>query len=338
MSLLVADVGGTKTVLARARPTEGGLLLDQERRYPSGDFASFEDLIRAYLAETGEGPTGAVFALAGPVRDGRCEITNLPWLIDSRRLRQRFAWPQVHLINDLEAVAWGIPALAAADLAVLQPGEEGARGNACVLAAGTGLGEAGLFWDGQRHHPFATEGGHADFAPASALEEELLGWLRQRHGHVSWERLVSGLGIGNLYRFLAERQAGLRDQARRGGQAGEVPPILNEAGADLAGTIAARAVAGSCPLCRATMDLFARLYGREAGNMALKHLALGGVYLGGGIAPRNLALLGAGGFLEAFLDKGRMTPLLQRMPVKVILNPRVALYGAWRYFAQEGGA
>jgi len=270
--------------------------------------------------------------VAGPIRDGLCQITNLPWRIDIRQLGQAFGWPRVHLLNDLEAVAWGIPALAADDLAVLQAGEEGAGGNACVLAAGTGLGEAGLFWDGQRHHPFATEGGHADFAPASVLEEELLGWLRQRHGHVSWERLVSGPGIGNLYHFLAERADG------QSSQAGEATLLVAEDGDDLAATIATRAAAGSCRLCRATLDLFARLYGREAGNLALKHLALGGVYLAGGIAPRHLGLLGAGGFLEAFLDKGRMTPLLLRMPVKVILNPRVALYGAWRYFAREGGA
>ncbi len=324
MGVLVGDMGGTKTILALAEWVQGRPHLDRELSFPSGEFGSLEALIRHYLAETGLAPDRAAFAVAGPVRDGHSEITNLPWLIDSRHLAAEFGWGEVALLNDLEAVAWGIPALGPDDLAVLHPGEEGAQGNACVIAAGTGLGQAGLFWDGRRHHPFATEGGHADFAPETAQEEALLGWLRQRHGHVSWERLVSGLGLRNIYEFLQSWD----------GQGGGV---LEDAGEDLGAAIAAGAVSGACPRCVETMSLFARLYGREAGNLALKHLALGGVYLGGGIAPKNLELLRGSDFLAAFLNKGRMAPLLRRMSVKIILNPHTPLFGAARFLDQPSG-
>ncbi len=324
MGVLVGDVGGTKTVLALAERSQGRLYLDRELRLPSGDFVSLEDLVRHYLMETGLVSDRAAFAVAGPVRDGRCEITNLPWVIDRRQLVAAMGWRDVYLLNDLEAVAWGISALSPEDLAILHPGEEGAQGNACVIAAGTGLGQAGLFWDGQRHHPFATEGGHSDFAPETAQEEALLGWLRQRHGHVSWERLVSGLGLRNIYEFLLS-QEGL-GQGSRG---------LEEVGDDLGAAIATGAASGACPLCVTAMALFVRLYGREAGNLALKHLALGGVYLGGGIAPKNLDLLRGPDFLAAFLGKGRMEPLLRRMPVKVILNPLTPLFGVACYLDQK---
>ncbi|MFZ1538864.1 MAG: glucokinase [Chromatiaceae bacterium] len=320
MGVLVGDVGGTKTVLALAERSQGRFYLDRELRLPSGDFASLEELVRHYLTETGLVPDRAALAVAGPVRDGRCEITNLPWVIDSGQLAAAMGWRDVFLLNDLEAVAWGISALGPEDLAILHPGEEGAQGNACVIAAGTGLGQAGLFWDGQRHHPFATEGGHSDFAPETAQEEALLGWLRQRHGHVSWERLVSGLGLRNIYEYLLS-QEGL----------GQSSSGLEEGGDDLGAAIATGAASGTCPLCVTAMALFVRLYGREAGNLALKHLALGGVYLGGGIAPKNLDLLRGPDFLAAFLGKGRMEPLLRRMPVKVILNPHTPLFGAACY-------
>ncbi len=190
-----------------------------------------------------------------------------------------------------------------------------------MVAAGTGLGEAGLYWDGNRHHAFATEGGHTDFAPTDDREFALLKHLQQRFGHVSWERVVSGMGIGNLYLFLAESHHAEHPAA--------VATALASDG-DLAAAVAVEAAAG-CPLCAETMDLFALLYGREAGNMALKHMALGGVFLGGGIAPKNLDLLRNGGFMRGFLDKGRMRPLMQRMPVRVILEPRTPLFGAARF-------
>jgi glucokinase len=324
MRILVGDIGGTKTILAEAR-SDGRSALARVERYPSAGFDSLEALVRGYL-DRADGPwDAAAFAVAGPVDGDRSRITNLPWEIDARHLEQALRLPRVRLLNDLEAVAWGIPALRPEDLAVLHPGEADARGNACVVAAGTGLGQAGLYWDGARHHPFATEGGHADFAPIDAKEQDLLAFLRARYGHVSWERVVSGMGIGNLYAFLRSRNP----PAAPG-------PDPDAAEGDLAATVAAGAADGSCPLCAEAMDLFARLYGREAGNAALKHLARGGVYLAGGIAPKNLALLRGPAFLSAFFDKGRMEPLMRRMPVKVILRPDTPLLGAARLLTDGG--
>lgn len=321
MRVLVGDIGGTKTSLAIAEIAGDQVGLSAERRYPSRDFPSLEDILIRYRAETGVSCDFGGFAVAGPVQDDYSQITNLPWEIDARRLERAVGLESARLLNDLEAVAWGIPALAEGDLAVLHPGEPQPRGNACVVAAGTGLGEAGLYWDGRRHHPFATEGGHSDFSPSDEREVALLQFLQRLYGRVSWERVVSGMGIGDILRFLLEW---------RGGE----PPAAVAAAfkeGDPAEAIALEAVSGRCPLCHETMELFAALYGREAGNMALKHLALGGVYLGGGIAPKNLVLLRGPCFIEAFLAKGRMEPLMRRMPVRVILEQRAPLLGAARF-------
>jgi glucokinase len=317
MRILVADVGGTKTSLAIAEADGGPLRFNAEQRYASRDFASLEDIVRRYLTATGATCELGGFAVAGPVQDGRSRTTNLPWEIDARSLQAAAGLSSARLLNDLEAVAWGIPALDEGDLAVLHPGEEGAEGNACVVAAGTGLGEAGLYWDGERHHPFATEGGHCDFAPADEREIALLAFLQRRYGRVSWERVVSGMGIADLFGFVLDRRGGDPDEAERDILAAE--------------DVGAAVASGTCPKCREAMDLFVSLYGREAGNMALKHLALGGVYLGGGIAPKNLHLLGRGAFLDGFFAKGRMESLMHRMPVKVILNQRAPLLGAARF-------
>ena len=326
MAILVGDIGGTKTVLATAELEGDRVRLGMQLRYPSGEFASLQDIVERFLGETGMLCTSAAFAVAGPVHADRSRITNLPWEVDARSLEHTSRLESVRLLNDLEAVAWGIPALAPEDLHVLHAGERGAAGNACVVAAGTGLGEAGMFWDGRCHRPFATEGGHTDFAPSDEREYALLRHLQARYGrHVSWERVVSGLGIGNLYEFLRTR-----DPAR--GAGGLVEGAADE---DVAAAVAAGASDGRCPVCIEAMDMFASLYGREAGNMALKHMALGGVYLGGGIAPKNLDLLHRPLFLDAFFDKGRMAALMRRMPVKVIMEQRAPLLGAAR-FAVEG--
>jgi glucokinase len=325
MQILVGDIGGTKTGLALAAPAGERIELSAQTRYPSSNFACLGDIIARYLEETGARVETAALAVAGPVRDGRSRTTNLPWEIDAGELEDRVGLRRVALLNDLEAVAWGIPALADTDLAVLQPGAADARGNACVVAAGTGLGQAGLFWDGQGHRPFATEGGHCSFAATTDSREiGLLVHLTERYGHVSWERLVSGMGIGNIYGFLAEQATTAHADA--------VAKALADGG-DLAGAVAMTAAAGACPICVDAMDLFARLYGREAGNVALKHMALGGVYLGGGIAPKNLDLLQRGGFIAAFRDKGRMAGLMEQMPVHVILDPHTPLRGAARFLA-----
>jgi len=325
MRILVGDIGGTKTGLALAEVAGDRVTLSQERRYPSGDFLSLEAIVVRYLEETGQDAgtdcPGGAFAIAGPVQGRRSKTTNLPWEIDADRLERVLGLERVGLLNDLEAVAWGVAALGPEDQLELHPGEPGGQGNACVVAAGTGLGEAGIYWDGERHHPFATEGGHTDFAPIDEREFALLKHLQGLFGRVSWERVASGMGIANIYGFLLEwRQA-------------ETPDWLAAAIAegDTSAAVAGAAAAGRCPICAETMELFFRLYGREAGNMGLKHMALGGVYLGGGIAPKNLKALEEGPFLSGFFAKGRMEPLMRRMPVRVILRGDTPLLGCARF-------
>jgi len=324
MRVLVGDIGGTKTVLAVAETVGDKVQLDHERRYPSRDFASLDALLLRYREDTGAHCDLAALAIAGPVRDGVSQATNLPWTVDARAIGRHLGIAAVRLLNDLEAVAWGVPALGADELAVLHAGDPDAEGNACIVAAGTGLGQAGLFWDGARHHPFATEGGHGDFAPCDEREFALCRFLQRRYGHVSWERVVSGTGIGNLHAFLLEWRGGV------------LPDWLRQemAEGDPSAAIARAAVEARCPICKETMDLFASLYGREAGNAGLRYLALGGIYLGGGVAPKNIELLSSGGFVAGFLDKGRMAPLVERMPVKIILEQRTPLFGAARFMAQ----
>jgi glucokinase len=324
MRVLVGDIGGTKTALGLAKTHRDRVELEKKRQYPSGMFASLDDIVRLYLDETGVSCRFAAFAIAGPVR-GRCsQATNLPWELDADAMEESLGFAGVALLNDLEATAWGLAVLKPDDLAELHPGEA-AIGNACVVAAGTGLGEAGLFWDGLRHHPFATEGGHGDFAPTNALECALLEFLKARFGRASWERVVSGPGIRNLYDFLLDFRGA------------KTPPWLLDlfAAGDPTPAIAEAASGERCPICTETMDLFFRLYGREAGNMALKQMALGGVFLGGGIAPKNLDALRRSAFLDGFFDKGRLEPLMRAMPVRVIVQPKTPLLGAARFLASQ---
>ena len=322
--LLAGDIGGTKTRLALAGVNGTQVVIRRELSYASQDYATFEMLLGEFLS-SGESVADAAFGIAGPVLGDVAQATNLPWRIDAAALRQSFGFARCHLLNDLEAMAYGLPALGEADLLTLQAGSPGAQGNAAVIAAGTGLGEAGLYWDGQSHRPFATEGGHATFSPRNALECALLNHLQRRHQHVSWERVVSGMGLLDLYAFLldyrhASTPAWLEEEMR---------------GTDTAAAISAAALADSDAVCVETMQLFVSLYGAEAGNLALKVMSRGGLYVGGGIAPKILPLLQTGTFLAAFLDKGRMQPLLAAMPVKVILNDRAALYGPALFAAQQ---
>jgi glucokinase len=327
MGILVGDIGGTKTGLALAEVAGDRVILSEARRYPSGEFHSLEAIVTRYLKEIGQAAQSAcrrgAFAIAGPVQGRRSKTTNLPWEIDADELERVLGLESVGLLNDLEAVAWGVAALGPADLLELHPGEPGVQGNACVVAAGTGLGEAGLYWDGERHRPFATEGGHTDFAPIDEREIALLKHLQGRFGRVSWERVASGMGIANIYDFLLEWRGA------------ETPDWLAIAEGDTAAAVAGAAAAGLCPICAETMELFFRLYGREAGNMGLKHMALGGVYLGGGIAPKNLKALQEGPFLSSFFAKGRMEPLMRRMPVRVILRGDTPLLGCARFMIAE---
>lgn len=323
--ILAGDIGGTHSRLALFDAAEPRTPI-AERTYPSRAQEGLTEIAAAFAAEAGRPLDAACFGVAGPVRDGRCEATNLPWVVDARDLRAALGTTAVWVINDLEASAHGIAALGPGDLRTLHEGAPGAHGNRCVVAAGTGLGEAGVFFDGVHHHPFASEGGHASFAPQNDLDDELLRWLRRRFGHASWERAVSGPGLVNLYEFL-------RDSGR-----GEEPDWLaREIGAgDAAGVISRHALDGRSDLCAAALELLVRLYGAEAGNAALKFMARGGVYLAGGLAPRNLAKFEEGGFMAAFLDKGRMRPLLEEMPVHVILNQSAGILGAARCATDRG--
>ena len=252
------------------------------------------------------------------MKDGRCEATNLPWVVDSRELAQDLGIARAFLLNDLEAYAHGISVLGPGDVFELNAGAPGATGNRAVIAAGTGLGEAGLFWDGAAWRPFGTEGGHTDFAPRDELEIDLLRFLLREHERVSWERLVSGLGIVNVYRFFKEtgreEEPAWLAEAMRTGDPGAV--------------ISAHARDGRSRLCARTLELFMSLYGAEAGDLGLKLMARGGVYVGGGMAAKNLEAIRAGGFMARFTSKGRMTPIVQAMPVRVILNQRTGLLGA----------
>jgi glucokinase len=321
MRVLAGDVGGTKTRLAVFDVQGTSLDTVTEHSYPSGSYNGLEDIIREFLGGTSTECRHACFGIAGPVQGGRVQTTNLPWIVEEQALATLFGFERVALINDLEANAWGIDALRADDFYVVNAGSPDAGGNACIVSAGTGLGEAGLYWDGQRHWPFACEGGHADFSPSTDLEIALLAYLRERHGHVSWERVVSGMGLVNVHDFLRAHRsvatpAWLREEMSSG---------------DAASAISRAAMDDRDSLCVEALDLFIHLYGAEAGNHALKIMATGGVYLGGGIAPKNLERFKGPGFMQGFLDKGRMQPLLETMPVKIILNDRTALFGPALY-------
>lgn len=323
MPVLCGDIGGTNTRLAIVEPA-----LDEarskpriafSRTLPSRSFPTFEEAVEAFLAEVGHpGLERAGFGIAGPVIGRRCQATNLPWVVDAAELERRFSFRRVELLNDLEALAHGIPALGEEDFETLHAGEE-QPGNRALIAAGTGLGQAGLFWDGAAHRPFACEGGHGDLAPRSEVEIALLRFLLRRHARVSAERVVSGPGLAALYDFVLEKNGASPAPAVAAAAEGEKSAAISQAG-----------LAGSCPHASEALDLFVGLFGAEAGNLALKLLSRGGVYIGGGIAPKILPRLRGGAFREAFCAKGRMRPLLEAMPLKVILSGDTALYGAAR--------
>jgi glucokinase len=326
--ILAGDIGGTKTNIAFFEDGER-LEIVAQATFPSREHAGLEEIVRQFIDHHTLRVQRAAFGVAGPVRNGRCEATNLPWVVDAGALATELAIHDVFVINDLEANAYGIPALAPEDFVTLNPGAPDAAGNAAIIAAGTGLGEAGLYWDGHTHHPFASEGGHTNFGAEDALEGELLQWLRTQFqfGHVSWERLVSGPGLLNIYRFLRDTHrhdepAWLADEMRTG---------------DPSAVISRVAQSGKSTLCVQALDLFVGLYGSEAGNLALKMMASGGVYVGGGIAPKNLAKLADGTFMRRFVAKGRMQKLLEAMPVKVIVNDKTALLGAARCAVLRSG-
>lgn len=315
--ILAGDIGGTKAELALYEPGASPRGPVREERLPTAGSASLEWLVHRFLGDAPVRLTRCAFGIAGPVSENKCVTTNLPWHVDGDAMGRELGAP-VHLLNDLEATAWGLETLGGGDLQVLQPGTP-AAGNRALIAAGTGLGEAILAWDGRRWTPLASEGGHTDFGPRDALEDDLLRWLRGKYGRVSYERILSGPGLADLYRFFRET---------RRGQEPEAIALRFDHAEQPAAVVTETALDGSCERARLTLDRFISIYGAEAGNLALKAMALGGLYVGGGIAPRMLPAITRGGFVRAFFEKGRLSPLLARVPVSVVLDSRTALYGA----------
>lgn len=326
MLVLAGDIGGTTTRLAFFKSDDASTETLAKETFPSRSHGSLAAIVQGFVAATGLVPERACFGIAGPVRGNRVLTPNLPWLVDGEELAGLLGLPRVTLINDLQANAYGIPLLAEQDFALLNPGEAEATGAIAVISAGTGLGETMAVWDGAMHRPLPGEWGHADFAPRNELESELLLHLRAEHGRVSYERVLSGPGLVNIYRFLRDRRHLPETPAVAEAMAHGVP----------AAAISRAAIEGSCPLCAQTLDLFVSLYGAEAGNLALRALATGGLYLGGGIAPKIIERLRGPLFMRAFTAKGRLSPLLETIPVRVILNEYTALLGAGRCAQLEG--
>lgn len=327
MTILAGDIGGTKTNLALYElEARGGLALIDEQRYVSHDYESLEVLIEEFIKGRSDKLQAACFGVPGPVVDGAAHLPNLPWLVSKQTLAAALRIDAVHLINDLEATGHGISALTADELRTLNEGAPEPHGNMALIAAGTGLGQAALFWNGERYHVAASEGGHADFAPRNEIEIALLVYLLNTQEHVSYERVLSGPGLVNIYNFLKESGRALE------------PTWLAEAMAvsdDQAKTIGQAALAGKASLCSRALEMFVAIYGAQAGNLALTFKATGGVYLGGGIAPKIIASLEGSVFMESFKRKGRLSSLVAATPVHVIMNPKTALVGAAHYAAHQ---
>ncbi len=319
--ILAGDIGGTNARLAVFDVLDGRFSLISASVFPSREYSSLDEIVSKFVRTANVHPHAACFGVAGPVRNGRVEASNLPWIIESKRLAEELDLKKALLINDLEANAWGIAFLDPADLVSLNQVKGTPVGNQAVISAGTGLGEAGMYWDGTKHLVFASEGGHADFAPRNELETELLRYLRVRFGHVSYERIVSGPGLVNVFNFVRDTERGVEPKWL-------ADEMLHS---DPAAAISRAAIDGKCGLSEQAIDLFVSIYGAEAGNLALKIMATGGIYLGGGIAPKMLPKLAGPLFMEGFLSKGRMQHLLEAIPVRVITNDRVALLGAARF-------
>lgn len=322
--ILAGDIGGTKTVLALFKINDSKP--QQIYQFKSQDFTDFSKLIKEFIVRSK--PTkidAACFGVAGPVIEGKCHTTNLPWDVNALDLAKELHVNKIYLLNDLEATAYGMLALPDDDFFTIQRRSQKHPGNKAVIAAGTGLGEAILFQNQDRYYPSASEGGHTDFAPVSEVQENLLRYLKKRYtSHVSYERILSGPGIYTLYQFLQETYDIHTDY--------NIQSLSDDI--DKNAVISKYAIKNKDPLCVKTMNLFAEIYGQEAGNLALKALSVGGLYIGGGIAPKILPFLTDGTFLKAFLNKGRFSKLLSSIDVKISLNENTALLGAMK-FAQD---
>ena len=320
INLLAADIGGTKTNVAFYRADGDGVTLVEQKRYVSKDHSTFTEIVHDFCK--GKLPGRISAAVAGPVVDGKSKLTNLPWVLDSAAMGKDLGI-SVSFINDLEATAYGLAGLGPDDLATLAEGDPASKGNLAIIAPGTGLGEAGLFWDGEKYHPFATEGGHTDFSPRTAKDVELFYALQQQFGHVSWERLVSGMGIKNIFDCLAKIHKN------------RIPEWLSQRmqDGDPAAVISQAAVKHEDLICAETMDLFVRYLATEASCLVLKLMATGGLFLAGGIPPKILPLLHPDNWKRNFDNNGRMHELSDKVPVHVVLNDKMALQGAAYYGA-----
>ena len=328
--ILVADVGGTKTVFALAAEVDNIMQLTDVRTFACRDFNRFRDVLSAYLSTIESPPTSAVLAVAGPVVDGQAKITNLPWQLDERAIETVFEVEDVRIINDLESMAWSIPALVDDDVVVLQEGSRVSGRPMALIAPGTGLGEAFLTWDGASYVAYPSEGGHADFAPCDEEQDQLLSYLRDEFGHVSVERVCSGTGLANIYHFLIQKKEEL-----------ETPSVQTriEEADDTTPIIIAAAISKESPVCEHAVRILIDSLAVEAGNFALKTLAMGGIYLGGGIPMRILPFLQSSAFIDRFASKGRFSEFLRRVPVSILRDPLLPLRGAaiygWRQITDQ---
>jgi glucokinase len=319
--ILAGDVGGTKVDLALYDFINGKLQYTRDKVFKARDYPGLEVIVREFLGA--DQVTAACFGVPGPVRNGRLRLTNLPWTLDSRELSSGLGIEHVFLINDLEANGYGIAELTPDQIYTLAEGDSSQTGNRALIAAGTGLGQSLLIWNGHIHVPFPSEGGHADYAPRNEDEIDLLRFLKEKYnGRVSFERVVAGMGLTSIYQFLRdvrgmEEPAWLAEKIARVGDPNSV--------------ITENALSAKSEICEKALDMFVSAYGAEAGNLALKVLSVGGLYVGGGIAPRIIEKLKDGTFIKAFTDKGRLSQLLINMPVRVILESRAALMGAAAY-------
>ena len=322
--ILAGDVGGTKTILALFDVQAGKPVRIVQEKFSSKDHAGLEAIITEFRARHKEQVTGSCFGVAGPVVKGTVKTPNLPWLIETSTLAKDVGTDRIWLLNDLEATAYGVLTLDDRDFYALNSGVPSNHDNLGLIAAGTGLGESTIYWDGKHYQALASEGGHGDFAPRSRLEIELLSYLIERFGHVSYERVVSGPGLLNIYDFLKDRGYGEEPSWLRARLAAEDPSAA----------ISQTALAKEAEICIQALDIFVAVYGAEAGNLALRAKALGGVFIAGGIAPKIATKLKDGSFMEAFVDKGRYRDLLRSIPVRLVLNEETGLLGAAAYAAR----
>jgi glucokinase len=323
--ILAGDIGGTKTKLGIFNNDFENYEPAETQTYPSQEHDSLEEILKDFLTDKKFHLDSASFGVAGPVKDGQANPTNLSWKLDEHKLSQALQGTAVHLINDLAAIAQAVPNLAQDDLKTIKPGHKEAGGTIAVIAPGTGLGEAFLTWDGKRYRAFPSEGGHTDFGPVTREQRDLLTYLLPKFEHISYERVCSGIGIPNLYNFLRDTQRYSEPEwlGQDLSQAEDPTPIIVKSAQEK-----------EAPIAVATLKLFIAILGSEAGNLALKVLATGGVFVGGGIPPRIIDALRQGAFVEAFTHKGRLSGMLDQIPVYVIRHPEVALYGA-AFHAQD---